>query len=273
MRLTANKAAVALVAMLLLVTGTHAFFDKLGGGGGGGGCGGGGGGGSSGEAAAAAAEPADPAVNVVFLFSGKSHSGKTFIAKRFHALLGAHTAWNLTSHSYSLRNYPVIKFAESKSLDAAKLLSDWDMYDQHYEALSEFVTKYKSQNPMWEHDALDYIFAEIKEKAATKPMTRASFIIDDLQYRFQLRYFQQTVANKLVPGLELVPVRVEASSETRTRRGYKARATEPSSETDFDDVPSHVWTHTFSNDGKDDVDSVVNVDTFLAAKLLREAAK
>ena len=269
------RVLLAVLVLLSLVALSHAFFDKLsGGGGGGGGCGGSGGGRDEADAGEAQG-PSDPAVNTLFLFSGKGYAGKTFIAKRRQALLGMHTQWHLTASSYSLSKYPTVVFARQHGLDAARLQSDWDYIDEHYAALSQFTAEYKKQNPSWESDALDYLIGEVKAKLATQPLTRAAFIVDDLQFRFQLERLQRAVAPgspDRLSGVTLVPVRVTASEAARERRGYKPRTPPAQSEVDLDAAPAGVWAHEVDNEA-DDVEQIMALDTFLAAKLLREVAK
>jgi hypothetical protein len=295
MRMSKTAVLLAAVVLAYLSLTASAFFDKIGGGSCGGGGGGSCGGGCGGAAAAEEDEVSAPAEmyapsNVIFAFTGKSHTGKSFVASRFGALLSQQAAWNVTTVPLSFSDFIVGKFAAENGLDAARLKTDLDYRDEHFAKYNRYARELRAAQPMWQFDALDWALAAIAERAVKEPGQRRAFVFDDVQYRFQLRALELlATANARaeaasdaaaaiaaapttpVPNAELVTVRLSASDEARMGRGWRSGRVPPSAETDFDLLPASYWGKSFENSGAGE--DVVAVDNFLAQSLLRAIAK
>jgi hypothetical protein len=157
----------ALLVLCLLFSVANAFYGSAasegscgGGGGGGGGYGGGGGGGSCGSGvdgdADAAADPAkamDP-VNVLFMVSGKSYSGKHFVTSRFVALVGASPAeWNVTARRFAFKDQGRIACARNLGLEEDRIVNDWEYREEHDDAVQNCLSEKKKDPVAFKRDA------------------------------------------------------------------------------------------------------------------------
>lgn len=309
-----SKIALLFMAAVLahMFVSTTAFFDRIGGGGGGscGGGGGGGGGGSCGGGCGGggAAEPEEdnapapptvfPPSNVIYAFTGKSHTGKSFVAHRFGALLEAQQTWNISVVPISFADFVTEQFATESGLDAARLKTDYDYRDEHFAKMNKFSREYRAKHPMWLVDpALEWALAKVTAGAVKDNGQRRAFIFDDVQFRFQLNALEKLASANAprktdseseskeaeskkteeaqvltaLPNAELVTVRLTAPDEVRKTRGWRSGRVPSSAETDFDTLPANYWTKSFDNAGSGE--DVVQVDNFLAQHLLRTIAK
>mmetsp|Transcript_6017 Transcript_6017/g.14533 ORF Transcript_6017/g.14533 Transcript_6017/m.14533 type:complete len:206 (-) Transcript_6017:344-961(-) len=135
---------------------------------------------------------------VVVIFSGKRKSGKDYITNKLHEELGDKTA------EIGRLSGPLKKaYADEHNLDFKKLLSDGPYKETYRKDMIRWGEERRNIDPGY--------FAKLVVAEATRPV----LIISDARRPTDLKFFQEDAK------FSVITVRVEASEDTRTRRGWK----------------------------------------------------
>ena len=146
---------------------------------------------------------------LVIIFSGKRKSGKDFVTDRLKEAIVEQSRGNPNVCAIGRLSGPLKKsYAEENGLDFAQLLSD----GPYKEKFREDMIRWGEEKRAQDHG----FFARIVMSEITAPVV----IISDARRETDLEFFVPQKAKGGTPPWKTMTVRVEASVEERSKRGF-----------------------------------------------------